>query len=92
MPAPSLEKSVTAYPNPFFSSTTINFTTPESGVAEVNILNILGTEVARPFEGELSAGEHSFVWNASGMPPGLYECIVRTGGQIEQVPMMFIRN
>jgi photosystem II stability/assembly factor-like uncharacterized protein len=78
------------YPNPFSQSTTITFSSPESGVVEVMIVNLLGSEVARIFSGELSAGQHEFTWNADGMPPGMYECVVRMNGSVQQVPMLLI--
>jgi hypothetical protein len=80
--------SLTTFPNPFTESTTISFTTPESGVANVSVVNILGTEVARIYSGELSAGEHSFSWDASGLPDGMYECLVQMNGSVERVPMI----
>jgi hypothetical protein len=87
-PAPSLQYTLRAYPNPFTQSTTINFTTPESGVVDVSVVNLLGTEVARIFSGELSEGENTFTWNATGLPDGMYECIVRMGGQVQRVAMI----
>jgi ligand-binding sensor domain-containing protein len=89
-PIASIENSLRCYPNPFSSSTTINFTTPESGVATVAMVNILGTEVAHLFSGELSAGEHSFTWDATGLPPGMYECIVQMNGSVQ--PEATIKN
>jgi len=80
--------SLTAYPNPISESVKISFSPPESGIAEVTVVNLLGEEVARIFAGELSAGEHSFSWDASGMPPGMYECLVKMDGMVERVPML----
>ena len=79
---------ITAYPNPLTRSTTISFSSPESGAAEVTIVNLLGSEVKRIFSGELSLGEHEFSWNASGMPPGVYECVVRVGGKSQEIPIV----
>jgi photosystem II stability/assembly factor-like uncharacterized protein len=87
-PIPSINNSLTNYPNPFSQSTTISFSSPESGVSEVTIVNLLGSEVARVFSGELSAGQHEFSWDASGLPPGMYECVVRMNGSVEQIPML----
>jgi photosystem II stability/assembly factor-like uncharacterized protein len=84
-------QSLSVYPNPFAQSTTISFTTPESGEAEITIVNILGAQVATLFSGELANGEHSFNWNADGMPPGIYECIVQMNGQVQQVPVILSR-
>lgn len=83
--------SLTSYPNPFADKTTINFLSPESGAVEVTVVNLLGSEVARIFDGELDAGQHEFSWDASTMPPGMYECIVRMNGQAERMPMVIVR-
>jgi hypothetical protein len=57
-------------------------------VAEVTIINLLGTQVARLFGGELASGEHTFTWNAAGIAPGAYWAIVRMNGRGVQVPIM----
>jgi photosystem II stability/assembly factor-like uncharacterized protein len=80
-----LASSLSTYPNPFTSSTTVNFNTMESGLADVIVVNILGTEVAHIYSGELNAGEHSIPWDADGLPPGMYECIVRMNGSVERI-------
>jgi hypothetical protein len=66
----------------------ISFTAPESGAAEASIVNLLGTEVARLFEGELPACEHTFTWNAATMPPGAYWVMVRMNGSAVRVPIV----
>jgi hypothetical protein len=88
-PIVSISNSLTNYPNPFSQSTTITFSTSESGAAEVTIVNLLGSPVARLFEGELDAGGHSFVWNKpTGLPVGMYECVVRLNGKVQQTPLI----
>jgi len=61
---------------------------PESREAEVTIVNLLGSEVARLFSGSLSAGEHAFEWDASGAAAGTYFCVVRTSGGVQRVAMV----
>jgi len=60
------------YPNPFSSSTTISFTLTHSNKVLLNIYNINGTQVATLVNGQLSAGNHKFQWNAQAMPGGIY--------------------
>jgi len=91
LPVTSIDNTLGSYPNPFSQSTTISFSSRESGVAEVSVVNILGTEVARIFSGELSSGEHTFSWDASGMTPGMYECVVRMNGRVERMPLVVSR-
>ncbi len=88
-PGPLISSAIAAYPNPFTQSTTISFTTPESGVATVAIVNILGAIVARIFSGELDAGTHSFMWDKpTGLPTGMYECIVQMNGRVSRAAMV----
>jgi photosystem II stability/assembly factor-like uncharacterized protein len=81
-------QSISSYPNPCSQSATITFSSTSSVDGEVTILNLLGVEVARIFSGELSAGEHSFTWDASGMAAGIYFCKVRFDGKLDQIPVM----
>jgi hypothetical protein len=65
------------YPNPFNPTTTIAFTLPEASTVRLSIFNVLGQEVATLLEGEMGAGGHSALWNASNnaggaLPSGLY--------------------
>jgi hypothetical protein len=85
------ETALQAYPNPFSEKTLVHFTTPERGPVQVSVVNLLGVEAARLFEGELESGEHSFTWDARQVPAGVYECIVRTAGSAQRVPMMIVR-
>ncbi len=82
---------IQSYPNPFSRSTTVTFSSQDVGFAEVMVVNLLGAQVAQLFSGALSAGNHSFTWDASGMAPGMYECIVRVNGQVQRVPMVVTR-
>ena len=82
--------SIRSYPNPFTKSTTISFTSG-SGIAQVSIVNLLGDEVARLFEGQLDQGEHSFAWHPAGSPDGVYECVVKMNGRTEKLPIMLLR-
>jgi hypothetical protein len=68
---------------------------PESGAsidddtAEVSIVNLLGSQVARLFEGELPAGEQSFMWSKpTGLPVGTYWAVVRMNGTSQQIPIV----
>jgi photosystem II stability/assembly factor-like uncharacterized protein len=78
------------WPNPFTQSTTISFTSA-SGFAQVSIVNVLGVEVARLFEGRLDAGKHSFTWNPGGVAPGMYECVIQQGEAMQHVRIVLLR-
>ncbi len=51
------------YPNPFNPSTTIRFGLSEQGRVRLVVQNVLGQEVRRLIDGELSAGAHEVQWD-----------------------------
>lgn len=51
------------YPNPFNPSTNIKFALPEADRVAIKVYDILGQEIKTLLEGDLSAGEHSVIWN-----------------------------
>jgi hypothetical protein len=60
------------FPNPFNPTTTIVYHMPVSGVVSIRVFDLLGREVARPVDGYGEPGSHSVVWNAAGLPSGMY--------------------
>ena len=84
--------NIECYPNPFSSTATIQFTSTESGIAQVRIVNMLGQEVARLFDGEMSSSNTSITWNAHNVVPGVYWCEVWVGGQmVERSALVKVR-
>jgi hypothetical protein len=81
------QPKIQSYPNPFSQSTEIAFTSATAGYADVSVVNILGAPVAHMFSGELDAGEHEFAWDAEGMSPGSYWCVVRMGDNVERIAL-----
>ncbi len=51
------------YPNPFNPTTTIEFSLPEAGVAELTVYNLAGQKIRELLSGTMSAGQHSVIWN-----------------------------
>jgi hypothetical protein len=83
--------SLTVYPNPTASSTTISITPEGTGYAEISIVNMLGQIVATVYSGVLDASEHTFTWEAQAKAcatPGVYECVVRMNGKVQTVPIV----
>jgi hypothetical protein len=50
----------------------ISFTLPESRVVTLECFDVLGREVATLVDGDLNAGEQSVVFDATGLPSGMY--------------------
>jgi hypothetical protein len=63
------------YPNPFQQTTTIKFSVPVSAHVLVEIYNMQGVVVAKPFEGLLDAGKnHQVLFDAGNLKSGVYIC------------------
>ncbi|MCU0364525.1 MAG: T9SS type A sorting domain-containing protein [Ignavibacteriaceae bacterium] len=53
------------YPNPFNPNTKIDFSLPVESNVKLIIYNILGQEVIQLVNNEMTAGNHSVIWNAN---------------------------
>ncbi len=60
------------FPNPFNSSTKIEFELPEDSRVDLSVYNILGQQVLRVINGTLSAGYYSKIIEMRNFPTGVY--------------------
>lgn len=60
------------YPNPFNPSTTIHFKIFRSGYVLLKIYDFLGREVDTLVNEKKEVGEYKILWNAKGLPSGMY--------------------
>ncbi|MCI0514509.1 T9SS type A sorting domain-containing protein [candidate division KSB1 bacterium] len=60
------------YPNPFNPQTTISFALAEPAPVNIGIYNLQGALATELFNGQLPAGPHSLIWNATDFPAGTY--------------------
>ena len=66
------------YPNPFNPSTTIEFDLPAASDVRLDVVNALGENVATLVNGRRAAGRYAEVFDASGLPSGMYFCRLLT--------------
>lgn len=67
------------YPNPFNPLTKISFIIPQKGFTTLKVFDVLGNEVSKIFEGELSAGSYELKFDASGLSSGIYFYSLNSG-------------
>ena len=63
-------------PNPFSTSTQINYTVPENGIVKLEIFDLAGTEIERLTNSYHHSGDYSINWNGTnGKGQKLKPCI-----------------
>ena len=60
------------FPNPFNPTTTIRFNLANSTYVTLKMFDVLGRELRTLAAGNLNPGMHEFIFNASGLPSGIY--------------------
>ena len=73
--------SVSQYPNPFTEATTFQIEVKQAGEFELVVQDLYGRDVVRvmPMR-KLGVGQHTFTWDAGGIPAGVYFYTVRGSG------------
>ena len=79
------------YPNPFNPSTQISFSLPMENHVRLAAYDVRGEEVDIIFEGAQSVGEHSYTWNASNLPSGVYYIRLQAGEMITSQKALLVK-
>jgi len=75
---------LTNYPNPFNSSTTIQFELVMAQNVRVSVYDVLGQELVVLINGHRESGSHSLQFIAEHLPSGVYLLQVKTGADIRR--------
>jgi len=79
------------YPNPFNPSTTIRYGLPSRSHVTLTVFNILGQQVATLVEGEMEAGYHEAVFDASRLASGVYLYRLQAGDFVQTKRLVLLR-
>jgi hypothetical protein len=90
-PVPGSFQLIQNYPNPFNPSTTISYYLSESASINLDIYTILGRKIATLAEGIQQAGNHEAIWDAGGLPTGIYFARLRTDGRSQTIKMVLTK-
>jgi hypothetical protein len=66
-------------PNPYDSRTTISYLIPQTEQVQLMVYDAMGKQVKVLINEEQQAGEHSFTFDASDLPAGIYHYSLRAG-------------
>ncbi len=79
IPTPGLPYLSANYPNPFNSSTTIEYSLPEAGEVTVEIFDLLGRRVETLIDEKQDAGAYRVTWDAEDRSSGVYFYKIASG-------------
>lgn len=69
------------YPNPASDFVYINFVSPATGRAKVELFNLMGIKMMDVYEGNINDGLQSVTMDAKGLTTGTYYCVISAQGQ-----------
>lgn len=87
----SIIESISALPNPVSGSTQIQLNLKQSARINISVYSILGQQVAKFSDLDLSAGSHSVNWNIGDLSNGIYFINVINGRQSLTRKVLVIR-
>ncbi|MCH7676972.1 T9SS type A sorting domain-containing protein, partial [candidate division KSB1 bacterium] len=79
------------YPNPFNPSTTIEFALEKRSPVKLKVFDITGREVARLVDDMLTPGSYKVVFNATGLPSGIYFYRIKAGKYTHTKKLMLLK-
>ena len=79
---------LSAYPNPFTTTTTIEYKLSEPSHVQLIIYNAIGEMIHMAEDRMMPVGKHSFTWTADRLPEGLYYAVLRSEEGVAVVKMV----
>ncbi len=91
---PSQSKSynlIEAFPNPFNPGTTISVSIMTGDLVTLSIRDILGRTIQTIHEGYLAAGKHTFRFDASSLPSGIYFGTLTGSNSLQRIKLILLK-
>ncbi len=79
------------YPNPFNSSTIVEFSLEASGYATVSLYDLSGREITRLASGSFTAGRHSVALQADDLSAGVYVLRLKAGDMSDTRKVVLVK-
>lgn len=82
---------ISAHPNPFNASTTIQYSLSEASHVTIEIYDLLGRHIETLVDAEMPAGYHQATWDATDQASGMYFYKIQAGEFTETKKMMLLK-
>ena len=79
------------YPNPFNPETTIRYALPQAGNVRLAVYDVVGREVAVLVDGVRVQGTHTEIFEAQGLPTGMYVYVLSTPETVLTKRMLLVK-
>jgi len=79
------------YPNPFNPSTKIDYELPVDGLVMLEVFNVVGEKISTLVNESQSKGNHSVIFDASGLPSGIYFYSISSLSYFKTKKMIFLK-
>ena len=89
--APQQVKLFQNYPNPFNPSTSIGFSLGQSESVLLTVYNLQGQHLATLVDGNLPAGTHNIMFDATGLASGIYIYRIQAGTTVTNKLMTLVK-
>lgn len=87
----TIENALNAFPNPFYQTTSVKYYLSNQTDVHISFFDIYGSKVYSEFLGNKAPGEHSYNWNASQMPQGVYNAVINAGNNSSSIKVVLLK-
>jgi hypothetical protein len=89
--APDDFRLLSAYPNPFNPSTTLQYKLKSSTHVSIKIYDIIGKEIATLVDKNMNAGTYKLIFNANNLPSGVYFSQIVTNSETKTIKLLLTK-
>ncbi len=83
---------ISAYPNPFNPTTTIEYQLKQSSRVSIKIYDVIGNLVTTLINKEVNAGVHKTSFNANNLPSGVYFSRIITNSETKTIKLLLTKE
>ena len=82
---------ISAYPNPFNPSTTIEYNLAQSSHVRITIYDIIGNLITTLVNKDMNSGLHKVKFDASNLPSGIYFSQIKTNNETKTIKLLLTK-